>query len=58
MVLWKGVERGRDGKCSACGGCGTVLVINPPQKCAWCYGKGRERGRDGKCTVCGWSHRQ
>jgi hypothetical protein len=59
--------QGRDGGifssnvCSACGGKGSVLVINPPMKCALCQGSGRKSGifDSSPCPACngtGWAH--
>lgn len=53
---------GGDGKdfatqCPACGGAGSVLVVQPAAKCPTCGGDGRDFAtRCGVCQGTGWSH--
>ena len=45
------------GKCSTCGGHGSILVAQPPKRCAYCGGYGSISSN--KCSVCngtGWAH--
>lgn len=45
--------------CKACGGKGTLLVLEPAQKCPYCNGKGSLWDMQGSCPTCngtGWVH--
>ena len=44
------------GKCSACGGQGSVLVAQPARKCARCGGSGFYSGKCSACGGTGWAH--
>ena len=50
----------RASDCKACQGSGSILVAQPPIRCAHCNGSGRETDfRTIKCRVCegtGWAH--
>ena len=53
---WCGGSGSKGGRCSACGGQGSVLVAQPARRCAWCGGSGSKGGRCSACGGTGWAH--